>query len=264
MSRTIESLLRLLPLALCYLVFGGGSLLAFAMLWPLELMPLPRLRKQKLARIVVRFLFRFFVWFIQLTGLITIVVEGVEHLESRPSHLVVANHPTLIDILVLVSLFPDAICIVKADLERSVVFRAVVRATGYLTNSSAETLLTGCAQALERGSTVILFPEGTRSVPGRPLRFLRGAAQIALRCGHDLTPIVIDCNPPVLMKNQSWYEFARHDSVQMTLKVEPFIPVLNFALPDEGIPLASRKLTRHLTDYFQRRLSWPIELQKEQ
>lgn len=264
MSRTIDFCRRLLPTGLCYLVFGLGCVLVYGLLWPIEILPLKRRRKQQLVRRLVRTLFRFFVRLIRATGVMSVEIEGAERLSSERSRLVVANHPTLVDVVVLVSLLPDSVCIVKAELEQSIVFRSVLRGTGYLTNASPEVLLEECARALEDGSSVILFPEGTRSVPGEPLKFMRGAAQIALRCCHDLTPVVITCHPPVLMKNQKWYEFAHHESVTMTLKVEPDIPVMDFILSDEGIPLASRKLTRHLTDYFHRRLHWPAELQREQ
>ena len=51
----------------------------------------------------------------------------------------------------------------------------------------------------------MIFPEGTRTVPGQPMQMQRGAANVALRGARVLTPVFITCDPPTLSKNLPWY-----------------------------------------------------------
>jgi len=254
-NRSRDYYWRLAATGFCFLTFGLGVVVACLALLPLELAVGDREKKQKTARRLIRTMFRGFVRLMRSTGALIVRVDGEERLQRPDSKLVVANHPTLIDVVILLSLIPDAVCIVKAELEGSLFIRFLLRRTGYITNSSAETLLGGCAEVFARGGSVLVFPEGTRSVPGRPLKFLRGAAQIALRCRKDLTPVVITCRPPALLKGQKWYQVPAKEPVSMRFTTGSDIPIDGFLAPNEGISLASRKLTRHLTDYFHRLLS---------
>lgn len=241
---------RLAATGFCFLVFGLGVILTCLALLPLEPASGDREQKQRLARRLIRAMFRWFVSLMQATGVLIVELEGEGRLRTPGSKLVVANHPTLIDVVLLLSIIPDAVCIVKSELESSPFIRFLLRRTGYITNSSAESLLNGCSEVFDRGGSVLIFPEGTRSVPGRPLKFLRGAAQIALRCRQDLTPVVITCRPPSLLKGQKWYDVPVEEPVRMKLSTQRDIAVDGFLASNEGISLASRKLTRHLTDYF--------------
>lgn len=245
---------RILATGFCFTVFGLGSVLAWLLVFPLNALPISKAQRQRTGRRIVGKLFQGFMHLLRFTRPLIITVEGAEKLQTPGSKLVVANHPTLLDVVVLLSLLPDAVCIVKADFERSPLYRSLLRATGYLSNADPERLLEGCQQALKNGTPVLLFPEGTRSVPGRPLKFLRGAAQIALRSQHDVTPVVITSSPPTLLKNQKWYDIPTEGPARIHFRIQDPLPVAEYIRPDEGIPLASRKFNRHLTDFFRRHL----------
>jgi 1-acyl-sn-glycerol-3-phosphate acyltransferase len=194
------------------------------------------------------------------TGPLKLTVRGEEKLKAGGSRLVIANHPTLIDAVVLLSLVPDAVCIVKAELTHSFLIRELIRSTGYITNSQPERILEECKKRLSRGQSLLLFPEGTRSSPGKPLKLLRGAAQIALRAEHDLTPVVITCRPASLLKGHEWYQVPPEGPVRMSFEVFDDISIAPYQSENEGISLRSRKLTRYLTDYFQQHLQRPADL----
>ena len=97
-----------------------------------------------------------------------------------------ANHPSLIDVVVLISIIPNADCVVKAHLFKNPFLRGVVKNTGYISNADPEGLLVDCKKSLAAGNNLIIFPEGTRTKVGQAVKFQRGAANIALRClTHD-------------------------------------------------------------------------------
>jgi len=72
---------------------------------------------------------------------------------------------------VLIAHIPNAVCVVKAKLWSNPFFGGVVRAAGYIRNDEPETLMRDCAACLAAGLPLIIFPEGTRTVPGERLHF---------------------------------------------------------------------------------------------
>lgn len=124
----------------------------------------------------------------------------------RGPRLVVANHPTLLDVVFLASRMPQADCIVKAEAWRNPFLRRVVEVAGYVPNSSGPEVVEACVERLRSGRSVIVFPEGTRSPHTGLHRFQRGAAHISMRSGVPMTPVVIRCNPPALKRGQPWWD----------------------------------------------------------
>jgi 1-acyl-sn-glycerol-3-phosphate acyltransferase len=125
----------------------------------------------------------------------------------------------------------------------------MVREAGYISNESPELLLSDCAQALQRGGALVIFPEGTRTAPGRSMRFLRGAAHIALRSGRQILPVILHCEPSTLTKGLPWYRvpprpFHFRVDVRAPLRAEDLVD------PSEPESLGARHLTRKLCEYF--------------
>ena len=157
------------------------------------------------ARNIIAACFRLFVWTACRLRLITCRVTGMEHYDPRGGQLILANHPTLIDVVVLISLFPQVDCVIKEAVTRNPTMRALVGMANYISNSELSDLLESCTERLQSGASLLLFPEGTRTVEGQPLRFKPGAAEVALRSGATILPVVIDCRPIFLAKHEPWY-----------------------------------------------------------
>lgn len=234
--------------------FGlGGVFLTLTLLPLARLLPGSAARKDERARGVVRGVFRYFVWQMQATGCIRVQLHHAERLaQAGGGKLIIANHPTLIDVVLLLSLLPKSSCVVKDALFRNPALQGVVRATGYIRNSDdPEKLLQRCRAALAAGQSIVVFPEGTRTRPGQPLRFQRGAAQIATRCGADILPVAIRCEPPMLRKGERWYQIPpRRAQIDVTCFAP--IRVAEVVAADVPPPLATRRLTRHLEAFYQR------------
>jgi 1-acyl-sn-glycerol-3-phosphate acyltransferase len=166
-----------------FLVFGLGVMVISVLALPLlQLVSWRRFDTQRRVQLLIHHSFRLFAWFMTTIGLIRVTWHGRERLRERPI-LVVANHPTLIDVVLLVAAMPRATCIVKTAAERRLLFRRVVRAAGYIPNDQPEALIAAGTECLRQGGSLLLFPEGTRSPAGRLGAFHRGAARIALRSG---------------------------------------------------------------------------------
>lgn len=234
------------------LLFGGGAILALTLFPALQF----GARGRRAARVqaVIHLLFRFFVRMLRVLRIIDLTVEGGEKLPVEGGRLVIANHPTLLDVVLLMTLVPRAQCIVKAELWDSRYLGGVMRSAGYIRNDlSAEHLLDACREALDQGRNLIIFPEGTRSMPGEPLRFRRGFANIATHLGVELQLITIMCTPPTLLKGDKWWMIPARRP-RFSIAVDKRVQVSDWT-GFEHRSLATRKLVRQLEEYYTERLA---------
>jgi len=174
-------------------------------------------------------------------------LEGIRtgRLRDPGSHLVVANHPTLLDVVVLLAFMPQADCIVNRQRARNWLLRGMVNACGYLSNDGGAAVVEAASARIRAGRSLIIFPEGTRSPLGGLHAFRRGAAHIALRTGCDLLPVAIRCTPPTLGKHQKWYDVPDRAFTVTVTVIDPISPT-PVAEGGVGPPLAARRLTRQL------------------
>jgi 1-acyl-sn-glycerol-3-phosphate acyltransferase len=189
----------------------------------------------------------------ELMGIMRLSVENGERLKTCENVLVLANHPTLIDVVALISLMPNASCVVKAALWRSPFLGGVVRAADYISNSQPEDLLQDCARDIDNGNPLIIFPEGTRTRPGESLRFLRGASYIALSSGRPLLPVLISCQPSTLTKQQKWYQIPER-RFDLRVKILPPENIEQWVSETDVPTIAARKLTQSLEAFFTHKL----------
>lgn len=163
--------------------------------------------------------------------------------------MILANHPTLLDVVFLMSLVNRADCIVKADLAHNPFMRGPVRAARFVFNDSGADLIGDCVRSVQAGNNMIIFPEGTRTPASGAMRLKRGAAHVALQGAVDITPVQIRCANPFLRKGEKWYRLPRQRP-HFEIVFGDTIPVADFALKGSGQAIAARRLTEHLTNYF--------------
>jgi 1-acyl-sn-glycerol-3-phosphate acyltransferase len=197
---------RLFGTTVSFAVFGVAGLVMGLVLFPfLFVFIRDDAARQRVARSLIGRGFGAFVWMMKVLGVLTYEINGWERARAGHSYVIVANHPTLIDVVFLVSMFPHADCMIKEGVIRNPFMRSTVRAANYISNIAFDDLLESCVARVKEGSSLLLFPEGTRSVPGQPIEFKPGAATIAIRTGASVLPVAIQCMPPFLMKEKPWY-----------------------------------------------------------
>lgn len=244
---------RLIATALSFSLFGIGGVLLRIVVFPLlALLPGGALARRTHARAVVSRTFYWFVQFMYRSGVLTFEVEGAERL-GRPGQMVIANHPSLIDVVALIAFIRNANCVVKQSLWDNPCMRGPIRAAGYISNSGSLDMLDEAAGALQQGQTLIVFPEGTRTTPGQAPEFHRGAAAIAVRGAHIVTPVVISVTPTTLTKADPWYSIPSR-RFHVRLRVGEDIDPRQFT-KQATLPIASRKLNDHLHRHFMRELA---------
>jgi len=234
---------RLVATGASFVLFGLGGLLLRVLVLPLlACLPGDALARRRRARAAISKAFWLHVQFMYRTRVLDFAIDGAERL-GRPGQLVVANHPSLIDVVLLASQIHDANCVVKQSLFRNPCTRGPVRTAQYIGNDGSMDMLERAADVLREGQCLIVFPEGTRTAPGRPPQFHRGAAAIALRGAHTVTPVFITVEPPTLTKGQPWYRIPdRRFRVRLRVGADIDPAPFNAGAP---LPIASRQLNDH-------------------
>jgi 1-acyl-sn-glycerol-3-phosphate acyltransferase len=166
-------------------------------------------------------------------------IEGREHVRSDEAYVIVANHQSTLDILVLFRLFVHFKWVAKAEaflvpfigwnmfLNRYVRLRRGDR-------RSVMDMMATSEQELRAGSSILIFPEGTRSRDGELQPFKQGAFTLAKRAAAPILPVVIEGTGTALPR-RGFVSAGRH---HIRLRVLPPIPYESFASTS----------TRELTD----------------
>jgi len=123
-------------------------------------------------------------------------IVGRERVRRDETYVMVANHLSLLDILVLFRLFTHYKWVSKVENFRIPCIGWNMRLNGYIElrrgeRASVVEMMRQCEQTLAAGSSIMMFPEGTRSPTGRMRPFKTGAFELALRSRRPILPLVI-------------------------------------------------------------------------
>ncbi|MDC8829456.1 lysophospholipid acyltransferase family protein [Alteromonas gilva] len=240
--------------ALCYALFGLGALIVgvfFRLLSPLPF--IPAAKRQRMIRWSVHKGCLTFIRIMRFFGLIRYKFNVESMKQARCGHIVIANHPSLIDVVLLLAVNEQMCCFVKSSVWESVFTGAVVRQAGYIPNH-AEQVLPIAAARLQAGENILIFPEGTRTKDDNIIRFKRGAANMAVAVNAAIMPVVIECHPRALRKGDKWYDIPPGGPA-FTLTSQKLITLEDCIDTSQSRPKQYRQLTRHLENYYERQLS---------
>ena len=203
----MRSLARSLLSLAFFAVFGAGALL----LSPVAAL----LGRPERCHFAVRLSWRALLWMFEAARLIRVERGGLPRCRGC---VIAANHPSLIDAVILAALVPKTLFVAKHSLKANPFMSLIVRAAS-LPDDAA---LPQAARAyLEKGWNVLVFPEGTRS-PAVGLRpFRRGAAQTALRCGAPVVAAAVRQSRRILGKDQFPWEMGRSRVVYTVTSAPP-------------------------------------------
>lgn len=137
----------------------------------------------------------------------------------------IANHPGLLDATFILARLPDAICIFKPAIMRNPVLGPAARMAGYVAGESGVDLIRDVASRVSGGDSLLIFPEGTRTVPGRTLNPLKpGFALIAARARVPVRIIAVRAPRDLVPKGWSWWrapQFPALVDVTLLAEMEP-------------------------------------------
>ncbi len=247
MAEKLDWIKRFLGTLFGFVLFGVVGVLFKIVLYPYaKNYPHNDLATQLQGRQIVGKTWRFFVNYLKWAGILEVKYHGFERL-GREGQLVLANHPSLLDVVLIFSQESRFNCIVKKDLLDNPSMSSPIRACGFIPNTESEELLELSHQILQN-QALLLFPEGTRTGWDGVVKLHRGAVSIGLRSAKVITPIVIKMNPLNFKKGQPWYKIPSK-KICYELTVGEDIDPQQW-LAEKPLPIASRRLNDYLENYF--------------
>ncbi|PSW06877.1 lysophospholipid acyltransferase family protein [Photobacterium lipolyticum] len=248
LSQRINKIWRVFATGLCFSFFGLGALCLTFIIFPLITIPEKNQAQRELkVQSIIRHSFAFFCQTMRFWGAIDYEFIGEEVLQQDRNCLIVANHPSLIDYVLIASRLPQCDCLVKAAIWHNPFMKGIVKAAGYIPNRDPESLLEDCSVRLKSGNVLLVFPEGTRTTPGKASKLQRGAAQIAVRTETDLRVVHITVKPSFLTKEKKWYQVPDTKPF-FRIEVKEKIDIAAILRETSSSTSAARQLNRHLAD----------------
>ena len=189
----------------CLVIYSG--LLAFGLMcfvWSGAALLLCHLLPQEQGRVVGRWVtsrgFRCYLGFLTLTGAFRFELRALDVLRDAGPLVIAPNHPSLLDVVMVVSRLPDVACVMKTKLIDNPIYGAAARLAGYIRNDGFFGAATDAVQNLKAGSQLLLFPEGTRTTRQPVNRLKGGAALASKRSGAPIQTVLIETRSPFLSK----------------------------------------------------------------
>ena len=192
---------------LASLAFWGFIAVSSALLFPLALLlwlvTLPFDRRGVALHRFTCFWASLYTW---LNPLWPVTVRGRERIDPQTTYVMVANHQSLLDILVLFRLFRHFKWVSKIENFKVPFVGWNMRLNRYIPlkrgdRASVIEMLARCEETLRSGSSIMMFPEGTRSPDGHLQAFKPGAFDLAIRLGLPILPVVVTGTADALPKH---------------------------------------------------------------
>jgi 1-acyl-sn-glycerol-3-phosphate acyltransferase len=134
-------------------------------------------------------------------------IKGKEKIEKHRTYIVMSNHQSLFDVWALIGKLPLQLrWIVKSEIRNMPIFGFALERMGHIyidrkKGAASSMSLEAAARKVSQGTSIIIFPEGTRSQDGHLLRFRMGGAMIAIKSKIPILPVTINGSRFVLAKH---------------------------------------------------------------
>jgi len=180
-----------------------GSIPLFAVLYVV----LPRSLHKRVARSTISCAFRIYLFMLHWVCCIRSDASELDALKKDGPLIVIANHPSLLDAVILLSRLPNGTCIFKATLQQNPLYGIGARMAGYVSNANAQDMVLGSRAELSEGSQFIIFPEGGRTRQFPVSAFSSSCILLSRMTKAPIQTIFMDYSSPYLGKH--WGLFRR-------------------------------------------------------
>jgi 1-acyl-sn-glycerol-3-phosphate acyltransferase len=174
------------------LIIFGLTSLAWSMLAGILYWLLPRRLGEPLGQFVIMAGFRGFVAAARASGMIACELDALDPLGSSSPLVIAPNHPSLLDVALVISRLSHVVCAAKAEIWDNVFLGGSARLAGFIRNDSPIKLVRGAARQVRAGRHFLIFPEGTRTNAHPVGEFKGGFALIAKQAGVPVQTVFIE------------------------------------------------------------------------
>jgi 1-acyl-sn-glycerol-3-phosphate acyltransferase len=205
-----------------------GLICLFGLPLALVLICFPKKWRIPSTRHLIAFGFTLYLWFLRLFCSVRIDCSALDSVREQSGLIVIANHPSLLDAVILLSKLPNASCVMKASLRNNPLFAFMARLSGYISNEDSMKLVKQSCAELNSGGHLVIFPEGTRSNTLQVNRFGQVSALIAARADAPIQTLFIEFSTSYLGKSGPLFQkptLPLHIKVSLGAKFSPALSV---------------------------------------
>jgi len=167
--------------------------------------PYPLRERRKLAE-----RFRTYLALLKKWGMLELEYSGFDDAATWGGSIIVPNHPSILDAVILLECLPSMDCVMTSRLLRSPVTSGAVRLCDFIRNDAASAMIKTCRSRLASGSNILIFPEGTRTRNKPVDEFHPGYVLVAKHCGAPIRTILIECDSEYFGRQFSHFKPSRH------------------------------------------------------
>ena len=179
-------------------------------------------------------------------GIFDIRFPEAEKLRDLRATVLAPNHPSLIDAVILLSIVPNTVCIMRANLIESPFLGGAARLAGFVPNDKGPALVRHGIEKIRAGENLLIFPEGTRTEAQAINSFKHGFALIAKKTGAPIQTIFIEREGRYLSKGMALLSFGRPP-----FRFRLHLGELFWAAPDETAQQLSGRLERYFREHLE-------------
>lgn len=190
---------------------------------------LPRAQAVAIGRRAIAKGYQFFWDCAQGLGLMELDTSCLDAIRDEPRLIIAANHPNMMDAMLIVGRLPRSFCIMKSALLRNPFLAAGAQLAGYVPNDTPFQVVHGTVRALREGGQLVVFPEGTRNRSEHLLPFMSGFAAIACHAEAPIQTVLIHTDSPYLTKGWPIWKkpaFPVRVSLRLGSRFEPVVPYI--------------------------------------
>ncbi|MDW3124574.1 lysophospholipid acyltransferase family protein, partial [Vibrio sp. 1974] len=148
---------RVLATGFWFSVFGlGGLALSFIVIPTIRIFVSDQTEREYKVQGAIQYSFNTFCKLMKFSGAIDYEIIGADLLQQDRNCLIVANHPSLIDYVLIASQLNRCDCLVKSAIWSNPFMKHIVKAAGYIPNEAPDDLLALCEERFNKGNVLLI------------------------------------------------------------------------------------------------------------
>ncbi len=200
--RFIRSLLVLLS----FVIFGIGAIFLNFIIFPMANFFLKDNQLLYFYSDIIHNTWKWFVRILIFFKIIKLNITDLDNIKQIKQKIIVATHPSFIDILILIALIPRTTCIVKYSLSKNPILFNLVNSIFIMEDESLEKLKEHTKKMIDNGFNVVIFPMGIRHRRNEFPKIKKGAATIAMNANSNIVVLKYYTDFDFLFISQPVYE----------------------------------------------------------
>ena len=162
---------------------------------------LPRRIGKSFGRKLNSAVFKLFLRGCSAFGLMHLDLQALDKLSTETGIIIAPNHPSMIDVFLILSRVKNTSCLMKASLWNNILLSSGARLAGYVNNDSVTKMVRSSIIELQSGGNLLIFPEGTRTVTPPVNRLMAGVGLISVKAQAPVQTVLLQTDSPYLSKH---------------------------------------------------------------